>query len=141
MITYTFDNSLSPRLVLCLSTLLPEHDEEWDDSQLGPRHNLRHLRDLDAGDSDPEVWVPRLASDEDVLVTCTASSRRKPFIALVRGSGLRTVHLADGFTHLAAFAQAAFLITHWVQLVTKSYRLKRGEAVVISMQGRIKDVE
>ena len=134
--SYVFDRSLSKRLALCLSVLLPDEDDEDD---LTIAHRILHLADLGHDGEEHSVWIPKLATDKHIAVTCLTSSRRKPVSNVMAACGLRAVHLADSFSQLTCFQQAHKLTGWWERIVAQSYRLKAGECIVVAANGTISD--
>jgi hypothetical protein len=134
---YVFDHSLSPKLSLCLSVLLPEPD----DRPFVTPHSVQHLTEEEGVDfkmADAQ-WISLLAQRDRILVTCLTASKRKLVSAVMQSAGLRAVHLAEGFSHLSIFAQASRLTDWWERVVGKSYRLKPGEGLVVGINGAMGD--
>jgi hypothetical protein len=147
VITYVFDTSLSPKLSTCISCLLPEPDgdDESEDSEKESAwidHSVSHMCETDEfrEHEGHDVWIQRAATRNWIIVTCLSKSRRRLVGELLATHGLRAVHLADGFSKLPRFDQAAKLIAWWAKIVDASYRLKTGAAIVVSVNGAVSDL-
>jgi hypothetical protein len=75
VIIYTFDTSLSPRLTKCLRMLLPEEGEPL----IVVEHDVIHISEEEGFEPDKGIapFLPILARQRRILVTCLGASKRK----------------------------------------------------------------
>lgn len=128
MITYVFDPSLSPALVLSLRVLIPEKGEK----PVVVEHDVCHASDVVCA---PGEFLATIARKDDILVTCLTPARRRVVMAEIVALGLRSVHLVDAFSGLNIFEQAGRLISAWTRVVKDSYRLKKAHGISVRLDG------
>jgi hypothetical protein len=127
--TYFFDNCLPPRLVESIR-LLFEPD-------------LRILREEFAETSvKDEDWMPVVARHGWVVVTSDDRIRKnRGQRELLKNLKLRMIFLPSGFPELAFAVQAAKLVGWWPDIAKEGERLKPGTCLLVSMQGKVKELE
>jgi len=132
-VKFVLEHSLSPRLSNALAALEGEDGEE-----------VEHLRDRNIPQETlDEVWLPRLARDAPDCIVITADPR------ITRGAHERAAWLEAGLTtvFLRSFAdlpfdeQAARLVRWWPEIRKRAKRAKRGAGLVVSVNGRIEELE
>jgi len=130
-VIYAFDTTLPQKLAFCMRNLLPQPDAE----PVVVQHDITHLWDELPPSTPTDKWIREAAKKDWIVVTCMAASARKRVQAAMAEAGVRVVYLAAGFSSLTPFPQAAKLCGCWDRIVAASYRLKRGEAIAMSMNG------
>lgn len=120
-----FDVNISPDIVKVL-LLLGEK-------------RVKHLRAICPHDTDDLEFLPRLAEQKAILVTCDLGMARTPSHRLMLLQGNNTaVFLPDSFLHAGPWEQAHWLLKYWKQIIAQ---IQPGGCYSVSKRGKAKPID
>lgn len=120
--TYFFDNCIAPPIAEALRALGVE---------------VKVLREEFAQAAKDVAWMPVVAAKGWIAITDDHRIRTRPAEKAVREkAGLRTVFIPPGVVQLTFWAQAAWFVARWPAIEAGTEKMKRGECVVVQMNGK-----
>ena len=124
---FFFDNNLAAKIARGLNCFV------------SPDHQVVHLKEKFAADTDDTVWMKQLAQQEDwIIITADRRIGKNPHeIAAWKQAGHTIFFLKPGWTDMKFWDQAQKFTKCFPQIIEKATHAKRGSSFVISVSGKI----
>jgi hypothetical protein len=126
-VKFFFDNNLAPKLAHGLNEMVE------------PQHRIFHLKDKFPGNTEDEVWMKSLASeDEWIIVTADVRISRNPHeVRAWKQAGHTVFFLKPGWTDLTFWAQANKFTRCFPQIIDEALKADRGAAFIVTVNGKV----
>ena len=124
---FFFDNNLAPKLAKGLNGFV------------SPDHQVVHLKDEFAANTDDTVWMRQLAQQEDwVIITADLRIGRNPHeVAAWKEAGHTIFFLKPGWLNLTFWDQVHKFTKCFPQIIEKAKTAKRGSSFTVATNGKI----
>ncbi|MDO9540949.1 MAG: DUF5615 family PIN-like protein [Kiritimatiellia bacterium] len=124
---FFFDNNLSPKLAHGLRAMVE------------PEHEVIHLKDNFAPNTEDAVWMKALAGDKGrVIITADIRIGRNPYeVRAWKEAGQTVFFLKPGWLKLTFWEQAAKFTKCFPNIIKEAEKARQGDAFIISVNGKI----
>lgn len=122
-----FDNNLSPKLAHGLRAMAE------------PEHEVIHLKDKFAPNTEDAVWMKAIAGDKAwVIITADVRIGRNPHeVRAWKEAGHTVFFLKPGWLNLTFWEQANKFTKCFPNIIKEAGKARQGDAFVISVSGKI----
>jgi hypothetical protein len=128
-VRFFFDNNLAAKIAKGLNGFV------------SPDHQVIHLKNEFAANTDDAVWMQQLAQQEDwIIVTADIRIGKNPHeVAAWKEAGHTIFFLKPGWLNMTFWDQAQKFTKCFPQIIEKAKAAKRGASFMISVNGKIDD--
>jgi hypothetical protein len=126
-VKFFFDNNLAPRIAKGLNGFV------------SPDHQVIHLKDRFAANTDDVDWMNQLAEEEDlIIVTADVRIGKNPQeIEAWKQAGHTIFFLKPGWTDMRFWDQAQKFTKCFPAIIEKAQSTERGSSFIVSVNGKI----
>lgn len=124
---FFFDNNLAAKIAKGLNGFV------------SPEHQVIHLKDQFAANTDDAVWMAQLAQQEDwVIITADIRIGKNPHeIAAWKQAGHTIFFLKPGWLKMNFWDQAQKFVKCFPEIIQVANRAKRGDSFIVTVNGKI----
>ncbi len=128
---FFFDNNLAPKLAHGLNQMVE------------PEHRVFHLKDRFAANVEDAIWMKTLAHETDwVIITADIRISRNPHeVRAWKEAGHTIFFLKPGWTDLQFWEQANKFTKCFPAIIATAEIEKRGEAFLVTVNGKIEKLK
>jgi hypothetical protein len=128
-VKFFFDNNLAAKIARGLNGFV------------APDHQVVHLKEMFAANTDDAVWMTQLAAQEDwIIITADVRIGKNPHeVEAWKQAGHTIFFLKPGWTDMAFWAQAQSFTKCFPDIIETASRARRGSSFIVSVRGKIEN--
>jgi len=126
---FFFDNNLAAKIAKGLNGFV------------SPDHQVMHLKEQFAANTDDAVWMTQLAQQEDwVIITADVRIGKNPHeIEAWKHAGHTIFFLKPGWLKMKFWDQAHKFVKAFPEIIETAARARRGSAFLVTVNGKIEE--
>ena len=124
---FFFDNNLAAKIAKGLNGFV------------SPEHQVIHLKDQFAANTEDAVWMAQLAQQEDwVIITADIRIGKNPHqIEAWKQAGHTIFFLKPGWRKMTFWDQAQKFVKCFPEIIETAKRAKRGDSFIVTVNGKV----
>lgn len=106
---------------------------------VSPEHQVVHLKDQFAANTEDSVWMTQLAGQDGwIIITADVRIGRNPHeICAWKQAGHTIFFLKPGWLKMNFWDQAHKFVKSFPEIINTAQRAKRGESFIVSVNGKV----